>query len=92
MRTRDVYASLRELVPTLVERPSEIVVGWSDRADPVWRRGEDWVRAEFITSSQLSISAGRGDATAVQRMYALSTDLEPVARDIAGLLGGAGVA
>lgn len=92
MRTRDAYATLRELVPPLVADRKRLVVGWSDRADPVWRHGEGWVRAEFITPTQLSITAGHGDVTAVQRMYVPTADLDPIARDIAELLNGAGVA
>ena len=91
MRTRDVYATLLELVPPLVEDRAHLRASWSDRADPVWRRGEDWVRVEVITTQELLLTAGRGDETLVTRTQKLTGEIEPIARDIAGLLNGAGV-
>jgi hypothetical protein len=86
MRTRDVYATLRELVPPLVERRGDLVVGWSDRADPVWRRGDRWVRVEAVTSLQLLVSAGHGDVTDVENTHPLTPVLEPIAAEVAQLL------
>jgi hypothetical protein len=86
MRTRDVYATLRELVPSLVESPGDIVLEWSDRADPVWRRGDRWARVEAVTSMQLLVSGGRGDATDVQKKHVMTDPLPDVAREVADLL------
>jgi hypothetical protein len=88
MRTRDLYASLRELVPKLVDGSGEILVGWSDRADPIWRRGERWVRVEIVTTMQLLVIAGRGDETLTQRTHLLTEDLGAVALEVAQLLSG----
>jgi hypothetical protein len=86
MRTRDVYATLRELVPSLVEHPGDIVLEWSDRADPVWRRGDRWARVEAVTSMQLLVSGGRGDATHVEKKHVMTDPLPDVAREVADLL------
>ena len=86
MRTRDVYATLRELVPSLVERPGDIVLEWSDRADPVWRLGDRWARVEAVTSMQLLVSGGRGDATDVRQTHVMTDPLPDVAREVAELL------
>jgi hypothetical protein len=88
MRTRDVYATLRELVPSLVDAPKDVVQTWSDRADPVWRRGDRWARVEAVTSMQLLVSGGRGDETAVQKTHVMSDPLPLVAREVADLLNG----
>jgi hypothetical protein len=89
MRTRDMYATLLELVPTLVARREGIVTGWSAHADPVWRRGDYWVRVEAPTTMQLLVKAGHGDQTVVERLHMVSAALEPVAQDVASLLNGA---
>jgi hypothetical protein len=89
MRTRDMYATLLELVPTLVTRREGIVTGWSAQADPVWRRGNYWVRVEAPTTMQLLVRAGHGDETVVERLHMVGGPLEPVARDVASLLNGA---
>ncbi len=86
MRTRDVYATLRELVPALVERGDDIVLEWNARADPVWRRGDRWVQVEAITTQQLLVSAGHGDQTDVRNTHLMTTVLEPIALEIAQLL------
>jgi hypothetical protein len=86
MRTRDVYATLRELVPSLVERPGDIVLEWSDRADPVWRRGDRWARVEAVTSMQLLVSGGRGDETDSRQTHVMTDPLPQVAREVADLL------
>ncbi len=86
MRTRDVYATLRELVPSLVEHPGDIVLEWSDRADPVWRRGDRWARVEAVTSMQLLVSGGRGDETDVRQTHVMTDPLPLVAREVADLL------
>ena len=86
MRTRDVYATLRELVPSLVDRPGDIVQEWSDRADPVWRRGDRWARVEAVTSMQLLITGGRGDETDVRKTHVMSDPLPQLAREVADLL------
>jgi hypothetical protein len=86
MRTRDVYATLRELVPSLVERPAEIVLEWSDRADPVWRVGDRWARVEAVTSMQLLVSGGRGDQTESRQTHVMTDPLPDVAREVADLL------
>ncbi|MDQ6926401.1 MAG: hypothetical protein M3154_09220 [Candidatus Eremiobacteraeota bacterium] len=86
MRTRDVYATLRELVPSLVERPGDIVLEWSDRADPVWRRGDRWARVEAVTSMQLLVSGGHGDQTDVRQTHVMTDPLPLVAREVADLL------
>ncbi len=86
MRTRDVYATLRELVPSLVDRPGDIVQEWSDRADPVWRRGDRWARVEAVTSMQLLITGGHGDETDVRKTHVMSDPLPDLAREVADLL------
>ncbi|MDQ6941386.1 MAG: hypothetical protein M3169_02605 [Candidatus Eremiobacteraeota bacterium] len=86
MRTRDVYATLRELVPSLVESPGDIVLEWSDRADPVWRRGDRWARVEAVTSMQLLVSGGRGEETDVRQTHVMTDPLPDVAREVADLL------
>jgi hypothetical protein len=86
MRTRDVYATLRELVPSLVERRGDIVLEWSDRADPVWRVGDRWARVEAVTSMQLLVSGGRGDETDVRQTHVMTDPLPLVAREVADLL------
>jgi hypothetical protein len=86
MRTRDVYATLRELVPSLVEHPSDIVLEWSDRADPVWRRGDRWARVEAVTSMQLLVSGGRGEETDMRQTHVMTDPLPLVAREVADLL------
>ncbi len=86
MRTRDVYATLRELVPSLVESPGDIVLEWSDRADPVWRRGDRWARVEAVTSMQLLVSGGHGDETDVRQTHVMTDPLPLVAREVADLL------
>ncbi len=86
MRTRDVYATLRELVPSLVDAPDDVVQTWSDRADPVWRRGNRWARVEAVTSMQLLVSGGRGDETDVRQTHVMSDPLPLVAREVADLL------
>lgn len=86
MRTRDVYATLRELVPSLVERPGEIVLEWSDRADPVWRVGGRWARVEAVTSMQLLVSGGHGDQTDSRQTHVMTDPLPDVAREVADLL------
>jgi hypothetical protein len=88
MRTRDVYATLRELVPSLVDAPSDVVLSWSDRADPVWRRGDRWARVEAVTSMQLLVSGGHGEETDVQKTHVMSDPLPQVAREVADLLNG----
>jgi hypothetical protein len=89
MRMRDVYATLRELVPPLTERGGDkVVMGWSDRADPIWRRGSRWVRVEAVTQLQVLLIAGEGDETTMTRTVSLAGDLQPVAREVAQLLGG----
>ncbi len=86
MRTRDVYATLRELVPSLVERPDDVVQTWSDRADPVWRCGDRWARVEAVTSMQLLVSGGHGDETEVKNTHVMTDPLPLVAREVADLL------
>ncbi len=86
MRTRDVYATLRELVPTLVERRGDIVLEWSDRADPVWRLGDRWARVEAVTSMQLLVSGGHGDETDSRQTHVMTDPLPLVAREVADLL------
>jgi len=86
MRTRDVYATLRELVPSLVDRPGDVVQGWSDRADPVWRRGDRWARVEAVTSMQLLVTGGHGDETDVRKTHVMSDPLPDLAREVADLL------
>jgi hypothetical protein len=86
MRTRDVYATLRELVPSLVERPGDIVLEWSDRADPVWRLGDRWARVEAVTSMQLLVSGGHGAETEVRQTHGMTDSLPLVAREVADLL------
>jgi hypothetical protein len=86
MRTRDVYATLRELVPSLVERPGTVVLEWSDRADPVWRLGERWARVEAVTSMQLLVSGGRGAETDSRYTHVMTDPLPLVAREVADLL------
>jgi hypothetical protein len=86
MRTRDVYATLRELVPSLVEQPGDIVQEWSDRADPVWRRGDRWARVEAVTSMQLLVTGGHGDQTDVRKTHVMSDPLPDLAREVADLL------
>jgi hypothetical protein len=88
MRMRDVYATLRDLVPPLTERGEDVVMSWSDRADPVWRRGKRWVRVEAVTMMQVLLVAGEGDETVVRRTHALAADLHPLALDVAHLLNG----
>ena len=88
MRTRDVYATLRELVPSLVERPGDVVQTWSERADPVWRRGDRWARVEAVTSMQLLVSGGHGDETEVRQTHVMTDPLTLVAREVADLLNG----
>ncbi|GAC1659041.1 MAG: hypothetical protein NVS4B13_02990 [Candidatus Elarobacter sp.] len=83
---RDVYATLRELVPNLAAPGDAIIVGWSDRAEPIWRRGRRWVRVEAVTQMQLLVVAGEGDQTVAQRAHVLTADLQPVALDVADLL------
>jgi len=86
MRTRDVYATLRELVPSLVDRPGDVVQGWSDRADPVWRLGDRWARVEAVTSMQLLVTGGHGDETDVRKTHVMSDPLPQLAREVADLL------
>ena len=86
MRTRDVYATLRELVPTLVERRGDIVLEWSERADPVWRLGDRWARVEAVTSMQLLVSGGHGDETETRQTHVMTDPLPLVAREVADLL------
>ena len=86
MRTRDVYATLRELVPSLVDRPGDVVQEWSDRADPVWRRGDRWARVEAVTSMQLLVTGGHGDETDVRKTHVMSDPLPDLAREVADLL------
>ncbi len=86
MRTRDDYATLRELVPSLVEHPGDIVLEWSDRADPVWRRGDRWARVEAVTSMQLLVSGGRGEETDMRQTHVMTDPLPLVAREVADLL------
>ena len=86
MRPRDMYATLLELVPTLVERRDGILTGWSPQADPVWRRGDYWVRVEAPTTFQLLVRAGRGEHTDVERIHLVGSPLETVAQDVASLL------
>jgi hypothetical protein len=88
MRTRDLYASLRELVPTLVVGEGELVVGWSDRADPIWRLGDRWVRVEVVTTMQMVIISGRGDETLTQSTHLVTEDLPAIALEVAQLLSG----
>jgi hypothetical protein len=88
MRTRDLYATLRELVPTLVDGGGELVVGWTERADPIWRRGDRWVRVEIVTTMQLLVIAGQGDKTLTQRTHLVSEDLPSIALEVAQLLSG----
>jgi len=84
-----MYATLLEQVPKLVERREGIVTGWSAHADPVWRRGDYWVRVESPTTMQLLVKAGHGDETVVERLHMVSATLEPVAQEVASLLNGA---
>lgn len=84
-----MYATLLELVPTMVARREGIVTGWSPHADPVWRRGDYWVRVEAPNTMQLLVRAGYGDETQVERVHQVSSALEPVAQDVASLLNGA---
>ena len=86
MRTRDVYATLRELVPSLVDAPDDVVETWSDRADPVWRRGERWARVEAVTSMQLLVIGGHGEETDSRQMHVMTDPLPLVAREVADLL------
>ncbi len=86
MRTRDVYATLRELVPSLVDSPGDVVQEWSDRADPVWRRGDRWARVEAVTSMQLLVTGGHGDRTDVRKTHVMSDPLPELAREVADLL------
>ncbi|GEM_PF-3279798 len=86
MRTRDVYATLRELVPSLVERPGDIVLEWSARADPVWRLGDRWASVEAVTSMQLLVSGGHGDETDMRQTHVMTDPLPLVAREVADLL------
>jgi len=88
MRMRDVYATLRELVPALTEHGDEVVLAWNDRADPIWRRGRRWVSVEAVTQMQVLVVAGEGDETIVRRTHVLGTDLQPVALEVAQLLSG----
>ena len=88
MRTRDLYATLRELVPKLLDRSGELIVGWTERADPIWRLGERWVRVEIVTTMQLLVIAGQGDKTLTQRTHLVSEDLPSIALEVAQLLSG----
>ncbi len=90
MRTRDVYATLLDLVTARVDRRDEIVRGWSDRADPIWRRGDSWVRVEAHRKDELVVVAGRGDDIVVERTHTLTGDLEPIAAEVVELLNAAG--
>jgi len=81
-----VYATLRELVPSLVDDPGDVVQTWSERADPVWRRGDRWARVEAVTSMQLLVSGGHGDETEVQQTHVMTDPLPLVAREVADLL------
>ena len=58
-----MYATLLELVPKLVTRREGIVTGWSPHADPVWRRGDYWVRVDRPPRC----SCWSGPATATRR-------------------------
>ena len=90
MRTRDLYASLRELVPKLLDGSGELLVGWTERADPIWRRGERWVRVEIVTTMQLLVIAGpRRRDPLTQRMHLMTEDLAAIALEVAQLLSGA---
>ncbi len=86
MRTRDLYATLRELVPSLVDHPGDVVMEWSERADPVWRRGTRWARVEAVTSMQLLVSGGHGDETDVRQTHVMSEPLQQIAGEVAALL------
>jgi hypothetical protein len=86
MRTRDLYATLRELVPLLVDHPADVVMEWSERADPVWRRGTRWARVEAVTSMQLLVVGGHGDETDVRRTHVMSEPLQQIADEVAALL------
>ncbi|HZX67667.1 MAG TPA: hypothetical protein VFE70_02230 [Candidatus Elarobacter sp.] len=92
MRTRDMYATLLELVPTLLARREGLITGWSAQADPVWRRGDYWVRVEAPTTFQLLVKAGHGDTIDVERVHIVGGPLQTVAEDIASLLNGADAA
>ena len=81
-----MYATLRELVPSLVDDPGDVVQTWSERADPVWRRGDRWARVEAVTSMQLLVSGGHGDETEVQQTHVMTDPLPLVAREVADLL------
>jgi hypothetical protein len=89
MRTRDMYATLLELVPKLLARRDGVITGWSPQADPVWRRGDYWVRVEAPTSFQLLVRAGHGDRIDVERVHLSGAPLQTVAEDVASLLDGA---
>jgi len=89
MRTRDMYATLLELVPKLVVRRDGIITGWSPQADPVWRRGDYWVRVEAPTTFELIVKAGSGERVDIERVHLVGGPLETVAQDIASLLNGA---
>jgi hypothetical protein len=88
MRMRDVYATLRELVPALTEHGDEVLLAWNDRADPIWRRGRRWVSVEAFTQMQVLVVAGEGDETVVRRAHVLGADLHPLALEVAQLLDG----
>jgi hypothetical protein len=83
---RDVYATLRELVPALTEHGDEVILAWNDRADPIWRRGRRWVGVEAVTQMQVLVVAGEGDETVVRRKHVLGADLHPLALEVAQLL------
>jgi hypothetical protein len=86
MRMRDVYASLRELVPAHLNDRAGVRQGWTDRSDPIWSRAERWVRVEAITGTEVMISAGQGDVTDVQRPQGLAAGLDQIAEEVAHLL------
>jgi hypothetical protein len=85
---RDVYATLRDLVPTYVSEGAKVTFAWSDRADPIWSRAGRWVRAEAHTKMHLVVVSGRGDETRSREEHAINDALEPIAREIARLLDG----
>ncbi|BDE04964.1 hypothetical protein WPS_02400 [Vulcanimicrobium alpinum] len=85
MRTRDLFATLRDRVRPLLAHPAGVVESWNGNADPVWRRGEAWVRVEAVTKLQVRLVAGSGGTTTVERVQA-ADDLDALVRDVAALV------
>ncbi|MDB5094261.1 MAG: hypothetical protein JWO85_2362 [Candidatus Eremiobacteraeota bacterium] len=89
MRMRDVYASLRELVPTHLAQRDGLRQEWTDRSDPIWRRGDRWVRVEAVTGTEVILTAGHGDVTEAQTHHRLPTGIDAIALEVAQQLDGA---